>query len=425
MALAVTALVSAAGACRPAAGASRPPRDRPSSRPSRSKSTTSKSTSLVTDRQGNFVRDLKKEDFQVLRGRQAAGDHRLHARRHPDRARRSAAVRAAADRARRADQRAAVRRPHLRHDPRRSAHALPPHRSACRPRRSSSSSEKLGANDLMAVVHARGAAERRSSQEFTSNKRLLLAAVDKSQGGKLDSATVNKTQRVLPRHARIGQRRRRRTTRRAGARVQRAHDARGNEGRRRLVRRRARPPQDDPAVSAKASTTTSTTSFAQRRDQLGVDGHRRDARRHRGGDAVERQHLRHRSARADRPWRRIDRARQSSAGRRSERRRRPNRAGAAAERAAAGAGQPAHASPKRPAASPSSTRNDFATAFDRIVQDNSSYYVLAYYPPNPKRDGKFHKIEVRVTRPGLTVRARRATRSRREGRRRRCQRPSR
>jgi len=33
--------------------------------------------------------------------------------------------------------------------------------------------------------------------------------------------------------------------------------------------------------------------------------------------------------------------------------------------------------------------------------------VLAYYPPNPKRDGKFHKIEVRVNRPGLNVRARR------------------
>src|SRR5450759_4098269 len=52
-------------------------------------------------------------------------------------------------------------------------------------------------------------------------------------------------------------------------------------------------------------------------------------------------------------------------------------------------------------------RNDFATAFDRIVQDNSSYYVLAYYPPTSnKRDNKFHKIDVRVTRPGLTVRAR-------------------
>jgi hypothetical protein len=51
-------------------------------------------------------------------------------------------------------------------------------------------------------------------------------------------------------------------------------------------------------------------------------------------------------------------------------------------------------------------RNQFNTAFDRIVQDNSSYYVLAYYPPTDK-PGKFHKIDVRVTRPGLTVRARR------------------
>ncbi len=51
-------------------------------------------------------------------------------------------------------------------------------------------------------------------------------------------------------------------------------------------------------------------------------------------------------------------------------------------------------------------RNDFATAYERIVEDNSSYYVLAYYPTNEKRDGKFHKIDVRVPAPGLTVRSR-------------------
>ncbi|HXD74300.1 MAG TPA: VWA domain-containing protein, partial [Vicinamibacterales bacterium] len=50
--------------------------------------------------------------------------------------------------------------------------------------------------------------------------------------------------------------------------------------------------------------------------------------------------------------------------------------------------------------------NRLANAFDRIVDENSSYYVLAYYPPNPKRDGKYHNINVRVTRPGLTVRFR-------------------
>ena len=52
-------------------------------------------------------------------------------------------------------------------------------------------------------------------------------------------------------------------------------------------------------------------------------------------------------------------------------------------------------------------RNDTTNAFERIVRDNSSYYVLAYYPPSDKRDGKFHKIEVKVNRPGLTVRSRR------------------
>src|SRR5262249_15114001 len=51
-------------------------------------------------------------------------------------------------------------------------------------------------------------------------------------------------------------------------------------------------------------------------------------------------------------------------------------------------------------------RNDFASAYDRIVRANSSYYVLAYYPPDSK-PGRVHKIDVRVTRPGLTVRARR------------------
>jgi len=50
-------------------------------------------------------------------------------------------------------------------------------------------------------------------------------------------------------------------------------------------------------------------------------------------------------------------------------------------------------------------KNDFATAFQRIVEDNSTYYVLAYYPPDA-RPGRLHKIDVRVTRPGLTVRAR-------------------
>lgn len=51
--------------------------------------------------------------------------------------------------------------------------------------------------------------------------------------------------------------------------------------------------------------------------------------------------------------------------------------------------------------------NDFPSAYERILEETSTYYVLGYYPENDKRDGKFRTIEVRVKRPGLHVRARR------------------
>jgi VWFA-related protein len=51
-------------------------------------------------------------------------------------------------------------------------------------------------------------------------------------------------------------------------------------------------------------------------------------------------------------------------------------------------------------------QNDFRNAFSRILDDNSSYYVLGYYPANENRDGKFRSVQVKVLKPGLTVRAR-------------------
>ena len=52
-------------------------------------------------------------------------------------------------------------------------------------------------------------------------------------------------------------------------------------------------------------------------------------------------------------------------------------------------------------------RNDFKDAFQRIVDDNSSYYVMGYYSTNDRRDGRFRKIEVRLpNKPGYVVRAR-------------------
>ena len=40
--------------------------------------------------------------------------------------------------------------------------------------------------------------------------------------------------------------------------------------------------------------------------------------------------------------------------------------------------------------------NDFTGGFDRLVQENSSYYVLGYYPTNDKYDGRLRSITVKV-----------------------------
>jgi VWFA-related protein len=50
--------------------------------------------------------------------------------------------------------------------------------------------------------------------------------------------------------------------------------------------------------------------------------------------------------------------------------------------------------------------DEFARAFERVVVENSAYYLLGYYPSDTPRDRTFHRLEVRVNRPGARVRAR-------------------
>lgn len=51
-------------------------------------------------------------------------------------------------------------------------------------------------------------------------------------------------------------------------------------------------------------------------------------------------------------------------------------------------------------------RNEFGGAFERIVRETSGYYLLSYRPSNARRAGRFRRIQVRVTRPSVNVRAR-------------------
>jgi len=51
-------------------------------------------------------------------------------------------------------------------------------------------------------------------------------------------------------------------------------------------------------------------------------------------------------------------------------------------------------------------QSDLARAVDEIISDNSSFYLLGYYPNPFTADGKFHDLTVRVNRPDARVRSR-------------------
>jgi VWFA-related protein len=50
-------------------------------------------------------------------------------------------------------------------------------------------------------------------------------------------------------------------------------------------------------------------------------------------------------------------------------------------------------------------RDDYDVAIGQVFLENSSYYLIGYEPDTPN-DGRYRRIEVRVNRPGLTVRTR-------------------
>ena len=354
---------------------------------------------VVTDQQGNLVRDLKKEDFQVIEDGK------------PQSITTFSLVDIPIERADRPLYQADPIEPDVK------TNAQPfdgriyvmviddTHTNFGRTARVKGAAKqfierRLGANDLMAVVHTFGATS--SNQEFTSNKRLLLAAVDKTMGRKLQSATANRTAEYY----------RTRDLRQQGDPVndpedaERAFNARSTldtlrqvaewfasiRGRRKTILFVSEGIDYDiydiiaPSGSTHhdASTVLDATRdaiAAATRANVSIYGIDPRGLTNLGDETIE--------------------------------------IGSFPDDTSVGIGQGSLMNELR--LSQDSLRvlseetggfavvnqNDFNTAYDRIVRDNSSYYVLAYYPPDA-RPGRVHKIDVRVTRPGLTVRARKA-----------------
>jgi len=259
---------------------------------------------------------------------------------------------------------------------------------------------RLGANDLMAVVHTAGPSD--ANQEFTNNRKLLLAAVDRTAGRKLDSTTANKTSEYY----------RTQGTRQQGDALNDPDDMeRGFNARTTLdtlrnvaewfgsVRGRRKAilfvsegidydindmiPQTGSTHQSASMVMDSTRDAigAATRSNVAIYGIDPRGLTDLGDESIE--------------------------------------IGSFPDDTSLGIGPGSLQNELRLSQDSLRTlseetggfavvnKNDFSTAFQRIVEDNSSYYVLAYYPPDP-RPGRTHKIDVRVTRPGLTVRARKA-----------------
>jgi VWFA-related protein len=257
---------------------------------------------------------------------------------------------------------------------------------------------RLGANDLMAIVHTAGATS--SGQEFTSNKRLLLAAVDKTQGRKLDSATINKTNEYN----------RTRDTRQQGDPLNDPNDAeRGFNARNTLDSlknvaewfssvhgRRKTILFVSEGIDYDINDLIPNTGSTHRDASMVIDAMR---------DAIAA------ATRSNVSIYGIDPRGLTDLGDETI------EIGAFPDDTSLGVGQGSLFNEIRLSQDSLRTlseetggfavvnKNDFSSAFDRIQQDNSSYYVLAYYPPDA-RPGRLHKIDVRMNRPGLTVRAR-------------------
>ena len=352
---------------------------------------------VVTDRQGNLVRDLKKEDFQVLEDGKSQSINTFTMVDIPiERADRPLFAESPIE--------PDVKTNEKPFDGRVYVMVIDDlHTRFGRSIRVKAAAKqfierRLGANDLMAIVHTAGSSD--ANQEFTNNKRLLLAAVDKTSGRKLDSATANKTREFNNT----------RDLRQQGDPLNDPEDAeRGFNARNTLdtlrnvadwfgsVRGRRKAilfvsegidydiydmiagnGSNHHSASMVMDSTRDAISAATR-SNVAIYGIDPRGLTDLGDESIEIQSYPDDTSLGI-----------GSGSLQNELRLAQDSLRVLSDETGGFAVV---------------NKNDFATAYQRIVEDNSSYYVLAYYPPDP-RPGRLHKIDVRVTRPGLTVRAR-------------------
>jgi VWFA-related protein len=352
---------------------------------------------VVTDRQGNLVRDLKKEDFQVFEDGKA---QTISTFTHVD---------IPIERADRPLFAASPIEPDVKTNERPFDGRVyvmvidDLHTRFGRTQRVKSAARqfierRMGANDLMAVVHTFGPTD--ASQEFTSNKRLLLAAIDKTHGQKLDSATSNKTSEY---YNTLG-------TRQTGDPLNDPQDQERSYNATNALRTLRNVAEWFQSVRGRRKTILFVSE--------GIDYDLNElipqnGSTHRDATQIidETNQVIQAATRANVSIYGIDPRGLTDLGDETI------EIGSFPDDTSLGIGTGSLMNELRTAQDSLRVlseetggfavvnRNDFSSAYDRIVEDNSSYYVLAYYPPDA-RPGRLHKIDVRVTRPGLTVRAR-------------------
>ncbi len=347
---------------------------------------------IVTDAQGHLVRDLTKDDFQVLEDGK------------PQPVSVFSLVDIPIERA----ERPLFKATPIERDVQSNAqpfngrvyvlvlddlHTNPLHSARVRQAARQFVERYIGANDMTAVLETGGRSD--AAQDFTSNRTLLVDAIDKFMGQKVRSATMNKIdQYFLQRDSPNG-----------GSKLtdpddfERGYKAQssldilknladwmaGIRGRRKAVVYFSegidydiRNPFDNPYASTVITATQDVIAAATRAN---VNIYAIDPRglTNLGDEMIEVQAMPDDNSITASTF--IDELRRSQ--------------------------DSLHVLADETGGFASVSSNDFASAFSRIVRESSTYYVLGYYPTNEKRNGKFRRLEVRVTRPGYTVKARR------------------